>query len=84
MSNGRDDRAEINFTVADRVALSRIETKVDALANAFNHYQNNHNKEHGKIDEALKDSISKKGLKWALGIIGSLILIGGTVFAVMR
>jgi len=81
MSNG--DNQKIDFTVGDSNRLSRIEQKVDDLVKGFAHYRDNHNKEHFKIDESLKDSISKKGLKWVLGIIGSLILIGGTVFAIV-
>lgn len=83
MSNGRDDRTKIDFTVGDRLMISSIEDKMDGLVTTFERYQDNHNKEHDKIDDALKDSISKKGLKWALGIIGSLMLISGAVLAVI-
>ena len=84
MSNG--DSQKIDFTVKDSNRLARIESKLDAFngfKNVFESYQNSHNKEHDKIDTALEDRISKKGLKWALGIIGSIILIGGSIFAIV-
>ena len=84
MSNG--DSQKIDFTVKDSNRLARIEQKLDDLngfKKVFESYQNRHDKEHTKIDAVLKDSISKKGVKWMFGIIGSLILIGSTIFAII-
>lgn len=84
MANGSNE--PVVFTRADSDRLARIEGKLDALngfKKVFENYQNRHDKEHNKIDASLKDSISKKGVKWMLGIIGSLILIGSTIFAIV-
>ena len=82
--NGKNE--PVVFTRDDAERLARIENKLDSLngfKKAFESYQDHHDKEHDKIDIELKDRISKKGLKWVLTIIGSLILIGGTVFAII-
>jgi len=79
MANG--DRQKIDFTVADRVRSAEILDNIKSLKDAFERYQNKHDKDHEKIDIDLKDTISKKGVAWVLGVIVSIIVIGGTIIA---
>ena len=76
MSSGPNE--PVVFTREDSDRLARIEGKMNDLAKAFTGYQKQHNNDHNKIDEALEDKMSKKGLKWALGILCPIILGGGT------
>ncbi len=60
MSNGRDDRTKIDFTVADRVMLVTINMKLDGAL---------------KIkDQTIKNTTAIKYLKWGMGILGAVML----------
>ena len=56
MSNGRDDKTNINFTVADRLALSRIEDKIDEVIRIK--------------DQVIRNTATIKVLKWGIGCVG--------------
>jgi len=60
MANGRDDRTKIDFTVADRLMLQYIHTKIDEVI--------------GIKDKVNKHGIWISVFKWSMG--SGIIVVG--------
>lgn len=63
--------------------LATIEATLNAHAKASDLWHNRHDKLHDKIDVKLDDSVSKKGVKWMLGIIILMLSVASGVMAYM-
>ena len=71
MGNGENEK--LTFTREDSARLVRIEDKLDEVIKDQAEFE-------ATTNIALDDTVSKKGIKWIIGIMGVLVGIAATVY----